>query len=204
MNSKPLQERLRWRKLSSLFTIIVRIQKTSVGSSAGWDWVPRPLGSCWECAFSRSQGWDSSPVGLFRSKLDQVVVVGKLKRSFLETLLSQTRSPLRSQLTKPVRVTTSVVRRDAPPNFNRLASRPGGGQDVPEREVLRPGAVAVTSSRAAASSTRCRVCWTTLRVPTSNSTSGMHRRSSRGPSRQQRADNLVFIYLSGSDFSSRL
>ena len=122
------------------------------------------------------------------------MVVGKLERSFLETLLGQTWPPFRSQLAKPVRVTTSVVCCDAPPNFNRLASRPGGGHDVPEREVLRPGAVAVSSSRAAASSARCCVCRTTLRVPTSNSTSGMYWRSSRGPSRQQRVDNLVFIY----------
>jgi len=183
VNSKPLQVRSRWCKLGSLFALVVLVQETSVGSGTGGNWVARPVGARWKCSFSRSQRWDPSPVGLLLSKLDPMVVVRKLKRSFLEAFLGQARPPLQPQLAESVGVATSMVRCDAPTNLHGITSRPSCGHNVPERKVLGPGSVPIPASRAIASLPRLCICRATTRVSTRNATTRMHWRSSRCPPR---------------------
>ena len=151
VNSKPLQVRLRRWELGSLFTVIVLVQKAPISSSTGWDWVARPVRASWKCSLSRSQGWDSSPVGLLLSKLDPMVIVSKLQRCCLEAFLSQATPPLRPQLAKSVGVATSMVCCDAPTNLHAFTSRPSCRHNVPEWKVLGSGSVSVSPSRTIAS-----------------------------------------------------
>ena len=186
VNSKPLQVRKSRWKLGSLVALVVLVQETPVGSGTGWDWIARPVRARWKCSFSRSHGRDASPVGLILSKLDPMVVVGKLKRSFLEAFLGQPRSPLRAQLAESVGVASPVVCRDAPTHLHGGTGRPSCGHDVPEWKVLGPGSVPVPASRTIASLPGRSIWWATTGVSTGNSTPRVHWCSSRCPSTQNR------------------
>ena len=176
-----------WRcKLCPLFTFIVLVIETPIRSGTSWDWDTRPMRACWKCSFSRSHGRDPSPVGRLLSKLDPMVVVGKVKRSFLEAFLGQPRPPLRAQLAESVGVATPVVCRDAPTHLHGGTRCPSCGHDVPEWKVLGPGSVPVPASRTIASLPGRSIWWATTRVSTGNSTPRMHWCSSRCPSTQNR------------------
>ena len=206
VNSKPLQVRKSRSKLGSLVALVVLVQETPVGSGTGWDWIARPVRARWKCSFSRSHGRDPSPVGRLLSKLDPMVVVGKVKRSFLEAFLGQPRPPLRAQLAESVGVATPVVCRDAPTHLvhycilslchlvgqqttthlHGVTGRPSCGHDVPEWKVLGPGSVPVPASRTIASLPGRSIWWATTGVSTGNSTPRVHWCTSRCPSTQNR------------------
>ena len=174
VNSKTFQLWGRRGELGSLFAVVVLVKEATVGSGTGWDWVSRPLGAGGEGSLARSEGRDAGSVGLLLPKLDPVEVIGKLKWSRLKALLSQTLPPLWSNLTKSVGVSSPMVRCDPPSNLHRLTSSPCCGHNVPEREVLGPGSVAITTSWAIASLPRPCIWWATTRVSTGNATTRMH------------------------------
>ena len=181
VNSKPLQVRKSRSKLGSLTALVVLVQETPVGSGTGWDRIARPVGARWKCSFSRSHGWDASPVRPILSKLDPMVVIRKLKRRCLEAFLRQARPPLRPQLAKSVGVATAVVCCDAPTNLHDFTNPPICGHNVPEWKVFCPGSVSIPSKRTIATFPRPRIRWAAKGVSTSNPTPRVHWCSSRCP-----------------------
>ena len=193
VSSEPLQMRP-WRcKLCPLFTFIVLVIETPIRSGTSWDWDTRPMRARWKCSFSRSQGWDASPVRPILSKLDPMVVIRKLKRRCLEAFLRQARPPLRPQLAKSVGVATSVVCCDAPTNLHDFTSPPICGHNVPEWKVFCPGSVSIPSKRTIATFPRPRIRWAAKGVSTTNPTPRVHWCSSRCPL----IKNRLFLFVKG-------
>ena len=182
VNSKPLQVRSRRCKLGSLFALVVLVQETPVGSGTGRDWIARPVRAGWKCSFSRSHGWDASPVGLLLSKLDPMVVIRKLEGRSLEALLSQARPPLWPEHAKSEGVATPVVCCDAPTSLHGITNPPSCGHNVPEWKVLGPRTISIPSSRTIATFPGPRIRWAAIGVSTGDPTSTMHWCSSRCPS----------------------